>query len=407
MSVIEAGARIGWQELNALPPTSRIHNGNYQYLRKPNGKWMQLGYPGNNWSAIQVATSGYVTVQFVPFEVNVPEERDGETFESWEVRFVTAARRGAASHGVRNATLTDAFNRIGLDPSVAAGSEVIPLAPGARGWGRHSMGDAPNGSLFMMEDGSVYERNRPYWFKKAPSPSDRHVNMPDSGWTVVRWGQQGDLLSFDYRPAPATETDEANKAKLIRAKQAAWRVGMQLKSTHSWCGTLESILAEGGVTARDANGGVLNYDQQMRRDVGTVFVYQGQRDTNSWALMRRDAAARTQGGTVRIMGSYERNGAERLYQVWRPGTEWMGATFYAAATHEFLETLTEHAGLTIEVGETIYRVNAAGRFERIERRADNRYRAAPRATTLSTYTSTDFGSGGQAITFLYVPGLFE
>lgn len=340
---INVGDRVDRAVLDALPPSSRVNLEGSDFIRTLNGRWAAAGNPRTHYSSSDLGSS---VVTFLPHPVEVP--LPGETFESWEFRFVTTVTRSANSHGSSH-LLPEAFREIGVRPN----PRIDSLPPGSSG-SEDMNAVLPAGSLvtgYDSRDGgpAVWMKEESYFRKVAPSRGGRLVGV--AGWTLLRWGPDGPT-----EPPEETQMDEAERLRLAQTKARAWRVGMVLKRRFGWCETLEAILRAGGVTERDAEEPVAMTSEQVTSlPVGTVLFWQAIDNPNRWSLLVRDDDMSNRTRTRWLTGTTPvRHVRDRLRVAWRPGIE-MGVMLPGVDMTAAREVLP--VGWRFMVGGNTYRVD--------------------------------------------------
>lgn len=302
MKLIEKGSHVTLEELYLLPPSTRVSiEGGESWIQRPCGLWFRPKYPWSGSTPMDFGRAG-AEVEFIPSPVMSPYSTD--SYAKWEGRFVTAVKVGAEDNGVGSSIIRSAFERIGVNPEAPA----PPMMPGSIVYRRHN--DLPVGSI-ISKIGSF---GQPAIYLRYENQAWRDILSGRVGETPRFWAR---IIRVGWDGPVTIESDDvvagpAETHRLRVAKARAWQVGMEMKRVNSWCGVLENILSQGGVSKSDLFK-ALTRTQQSRLPEGSLLAWS---HADTWSLLIRDDSARNTAGTRRVAGNdanHTRNGAYLVY----------------------------------------------------------------------------------------------
>ena len=312
-TALEAGQPITTHEqMEELPVGSVIcETGRQQnaWEKRDDGLW--YGINGRNGSGPYTppafSMEGYNSVFSRPGEPPPPPPQ--ETLLQFMWKFRENAISGAHENSVSMEATMKGMRLLGLD-------REWELGPGVRFKVLDNQLAIPDGVVIANvnhndpkhQHYTLFARRRSQW----------HTLLGRSGLgrdgVVVEWP------GVSETPAWWTEVgDEEAGQEVARFKARAWRIGQQIKSEQSWCGTYEHVIARVGVTrasVREALGAGgydvgdrISQNHAAAMPEGTLFIYRSDTWTNHWAVYQRDNSADNMTRTRRIAGHKAENGS--------------------------------------------------------------------------------------------------
>lgn len=293
-----------FEQMDELPIGSVIcqsNNTGRAWEKRDDGQWWGIedatGSGPHGPHAFTMGTN--LLIQKVADGTPAPQE----TLRQFQWRFWENAVSGAHENGVSMDATLKGLRLIGLN------RDDFPLGPSVR--------------FKVLDDQTV-------WPEGAVIANAHRLNPLDESFTLfVRkrrsWasllGKQGlgrDAVIMEYPgvespPEWWTEVgDESSLAEVLQFKARAWRIGQQIKSEQSWCGTYEHVIARVGVSARSVreaavSGGAVVGERVSQRDAartpeGTLLFYRGEEWSDHWAVFRRENSQTNLCQTRRVAG---------------------------------------------------------------------------------------------------------